>query len=235
MRAVTQGRENSGKFLFSPYLNRCDRATVVNSHIPCTYHAHNQYKNIAPRKKDKHTRAAAARSGQKAMTLAKAMKIVASPGRSLLKFLTLDEVLEVFDRVLVRVFEKDPVCSMMINIFANQFYSIRHLRYLNNMAISGKLWETVLDAVDEELTFATAEFPEQTQDFLKPFVKLFSLGVSQFHGIRSGALSAEWLDFLLEDESVEIIQELDGRLIDFLDSLCRDVKTIFEVMPYIKT
>jgi len=43
------------------------------------------------------------------------------------------------------------------------------------------------------------------------------------------------LDFLLADESVKIIQELDGRLIDFLDSLCRDVKTIFEVMPYIKT
>jgi len=93
------------------------------------------------------------------MTLAKLMNFVAKPGRSLLKLLTLDDVLDGFDRVLVRVFEKDPVCSMMINILANQFYSIRHLRYLNNMAISGKLWETVLDAVDEELSFATAEFP----------------------------------------------------------------------------
>lgn len=200
-----------------------------------SYHANTQYNNVAPRKRDKHTRAAAARSGQKAMTLAKVMNFVTKPGRSLLKLLTLDDVLDGFDRVLVRVFEKDPVCSMMINIFANQFYSIRHLRYLNNMAISGKLWETVLDAVDEELSFATSEFPEQTQDFLKPFVKLFSLGVSQFHGIQSGAVSGEWLDFLLEDESVKIIQELDGRLIDFLDSLCRDVKTIFEIMPYIKT
>jgi len=193
------------------------------------------YQNIAPRKKDKHTRAAAARSGQKAMTLAKLFKIVATPGRSILKLLTKDDVLDMFDRVLVRVFEKDPVCSMMINIFANHFYSIRHLRYLNNMAITGKLWETVLDAVDEELSFATAEFPEQTQEFLKPFVKLFSLGVSQFHSIQSGAVSGDWLDFLLEDESVKLIQELDGRFIDFLESLCRDVKTIFEVMPYIKT
>jgi hypothetical protein len=194
-----------------------------------------QYNNIAPRKKDKHTKAAAARSGQKAMNLAKVMKIIATPGRSLLHLLTLDDVLDLFDRVLVRVFEKDPVCSMMINIFATQFYSIRHLRYLNNMPISGKLWETVLDAVDEELSFATSDFPEQTQDFIKPFVKLFSLGVSQFHDIQSGAISAEWLDFLLEDESVVIIQELDRRLIDSLDSFCRDVKTIFEVMPYIKT
>ena len=194
-----------------------------------------QHKNIAPRKRDKHTRAAAARSGQKAMTLAKVMNIAATPGRSILKLLTNDDVLNIFDRVLVRVFEKDPVTSMMINIFANHFYSIRHLRYLNNMAISGKLWETVLDAVDEELSFATAEFPEHTQDFLKPFVKLFSLGVSQFHSIQDGAVSGEWLDFLLEDDSVKIIQELDGRLIDFLDSLCRDVKTLFEVMPYIKT
>jgi hypothetical protein len=169
------------------------------------------------------------------MTLAKLLKIVATPGRSILKLLTKDDVLDMFDRVLVRVFEKDPVCSMMINIFANHFYSIRHLRYLNNMAITGKLWETVLDAVDEELSFATAEFPEQTQEFLKPFVKLFSLGVSQFHSIQSGAVSGDWLDFLLEDESVKLIQELDGRFIDFLESLCRDVKTIFEVMPYIKT
>ena len=197
--------------------------------------AHTQYKNIVPKKKDKHTRAAAARSGQKAMTLAKVMKIVATPGRSLLKLLTLDDTLELFDRVLVRGFEKDPVCSMMINIFATHFYSIRHLRYLSNMTISGKLWETVLDAVDEELSFATSNFPKQTQDFIKPFAKLFSLGVSQFHDIQSGAVSAEWLDFLLEDEAVMIIQELDRSLIDSLDSFCRDVKTIFEVMPYIKT
>lgn len=188
-----------------------------------------------PRKRDKHTRAAAARSGQKAMTLAKVMKIVATPSRSLLKLLTHDDVLDHFDRVLLRVFEKDPLCSMTINIFATHFYSVRHLRYLNNMSISGKLWETVLDAVDEELNFAISTIPKQTQDFLKPFVKLFSLGVSQFHDIQSGAVTAEWLDFLLEDESVKIIQELDRRLIDFLDSFCRDVKTIFEVMPYIKT
>lgn len=207
----------------------------MNAISRSAYDSSTQYQSVAPRKRDKHTRAAAARSGQKAMTLAKLMKIIATPGRSILTLLTKDDVLDVFDRVLVRVFEKDPVCSMMINIFANHFYSIRHLRYLNNMAITGKLWETVLDAVDEELSFATAEFPEQTQDFLKPFVKLFSLGVSQFHRIQSGAVSGEWLDFLLEDESVKLIQELDGRFIDFLDSLCRDVKTIFEVMPYIKT
>ena len=194
-----------------------------------------QYRNLAPRKKDKKSRAAAARNGQKVIKFAKFMKIMASPGRSVLRILTYDEVLDVFSRILVRVFQKDPVCSMMINIYAFNFQTIRHLRTLNNMAIAGKLWETVLDAVDEELNFAMSEIPEQTKYFIEPLVKLFSLGVAKFHSIQSGGVNADWLDFLMEDEAVKIIQEMDMKFIDCLDAFCKDVKQVFEVLPYIKT
>jgi len=64
------------------------------------------------------------------------MKIVASPGRSFLRVLTKDEVLVHFDRVLMRIFEKDPHYSMVINIYAFNFESIRHLRTLNNLSVS---------------------------------------------------------------------------------------------------
>ena len=163
------------------------------------------------------------------------MKIVASPGRSFLRLLAADDVLELFDRVLLRVFDNDPECSMMINIHAFNFRSLRHLRTLNNMTIAGKLWETVLDAIDEELTFVTSELPDQTKYFIDPFIKLFSLGVAKFHSIQSGDSNADWLDFLMEEDAVKIIQDLDMKIIDCLDSFCKDVKQLFEVMPYIKT
>lgn len=152
-----------------------------------------------------------------------------------MRLLTNDEVLSLFDRVLLRVFDKDPVCSTVINIYASNFNSIRHLRTLNNMSVAGKLWETVLDAIDEELSFATSEIPEQTKYFVEPIVKLFSLGVSQFHFTQSGGSTSDWLNFLMEDEAVEIIQELDYKLIDSLESLCNDIKQVVEVLPYIKT
>ncbi|KAL7542915.1 hypothetical protein ACHAXR_012357 [Thalassiosira sp. AJA248-18] len=193
------------------------------------------YKNLAPTKKDRKSKAAAARNGQKMVNFAKIMKVIASPGRSFMRLLARDEALSLFDRILVRVFEKDPHCSSVINIYAFNFDSIRHLRTLNNMSIAGKLWETVLDAIDEELTFATSEIPDQTKYFIEPIVKLFSLGVSQFHSIQSGGSTADWLEFLMEDDSVEIIQELDYKLIDSLEALCNDIKQVVQVLPYIKT
>lgn len=193
------------------------------------------YKNLAPRKRDHKSRAAANRNTQKAVNFAKLMKVVASPGRSLLRLLTLDDVLLVFDRILVRVFEKDPHCSMVINIWASTFHSIRHLRTLNNMEISGRLWKTVLDAIDEELSFAISEIPQATKDFVEPFVKLFSLGVSQFHLIQSGSSNDDWLDFLLADDAVGIIEELDLKFIASLEGFCKDIKQVVQVLPYIKT
>ena len=169
------------------------------------------------------------------INFAKLMKIIASPGRSIMRLLTYDDVLSLFDRVLVRVFEKDPLCSTVINIYAFNFDSVRHLRTLNNMPIAGKLWTTVLDAIDEELTFATSEVPEQTKYFLEPFVKLFSLGVAQFHLSQRGGSFADWLDFLMEEDAVKIIQDLDMKFIDSLETLCNDIKQVVQVLPYIKT
>jgi len=193
------------------------------------------YKHLAPRKKDRKSKAAAARNVAKMTKFAKVVKVIATPGRSMMRLLTRDSVLEIFDRVLVRVFEKDPLCSMVINIYAANFETLRHLRTLNNMPIAGKLWETVLDAIDEELTFATSEIPEQTKYFIEPFVKLFSLGVAQFHSIQRGTCSADWLEFLMEDEAVSIIQELDFKLIESLEAICTDIKQVVQVLPYIKT
>jgi hypothetical protein len=163
------------------------------------------------------------------------MKILASPGRSFLRLLASDDVLDLFGRVLLRIFDNDPECSMMINIYAFNFESLRYLRTLNNMAVSAKLWKTILDAIDEELTFILSEVPDQTKYFVEPFIKLFSLGVAKFHCIQSGDSNADWLDFLMEEDAVKIIQELDMKLIDCLDSFVKDVKQLFEVMPYIKT
>ena len=106
---------------------------------------------------------------------------------------------------------------------------------LGSVSIAAKLWETVLDAVDEELTFASSDIPEQTKYVIEPFIKLFSLGVSQFHIIQRGGSNADWLNFLMEEEAVQILQELDYKLIDSLEALCNDVKQVVQVLPYIKT
>jgi hypothetical protein len=182
------------------------------------------------------SKAAARRTEAKALRFAKLIKILAAPGRSVLRLLTSDDILELFDRVLLRVFDHNQECSMMINIFAfSNFRSMRDMRTLNNMAIVGRLWATILDACDEELSFVMSEIPESQKYFLDPFVKLFSLGVAKFHCIQSGRSNADWLDFLMEEDAVKIIQDLDMKLIDCLDSFCKDVKQLFEVMPYIKT
>ena len=191
------------------------------------------YTQLAPRKRDRKSKAAAARNAAKMENFAQIMKVIASPGRSMTRLLTRDFVLERIDRVLVRVFEKDPLCSMVINIYAANFASVRHLRILNNLPIAGKIWETVLDAIDEELTFATSEIPEQTKYFIEPFVKLFSLGVAQFHCIQRGESSADWLEFLMEEEAVSIIQELDFKLIESLEALCTDIKQVFQVCMFL--
>ena len=169
------------------------------------------------------------------MRFAKFMKILASPGRSFLRLLAADDVLELFGRVLLRVFSHDPECSMMINIYAFNFESLRYLRTLNNMAISAKLWGTILDAIDEELSFILSEIPEQTKYFVEPLIKLFSLGVAKFHCIQSGDSNADWLEFLLEEDAVKLIHEMDLKIIDCMDAFCKDVKQLVEVMPYIKT
>jgi hypothetical protein len=61
------------------------------------------------------------------------------------------------------------------------------------------------------------------------------LGVAHFHSVLSGSTTADWLDFLMDDEAVTIIQELDFKLIRSLEALCNDIREVFQVLPYINT
>jgi len=188
------------------------------------------YNTMAPRAQ--HSYEAAARNGKKFTLLAKTLKLFATPGRSILTFLTQDDVLETIERVLVRVFEKETEASRIVNIYSWNFRTLRHLRILNNMAICGKLWDPVLDAANEEFSWAVSRAPPNTQTYFKPISKLFSLGVARFHELRSPDISAEWLDFLTEAESVKIIQELDVNLMRFLSNFCKDVEEMMDILPY---
>ena len=74
--------------------------------------------------------------------------------------------------------------------------------------------------------------PENAQDLLIPLSSLFSLCVVQFHKIGEGDLTTHWLDFLMEEEAVAIIHDIDLKLILMLESFARDVNEMMVVLPY---
>ena len=100
------------------------------------------------------------------------------------------------------------------------------------MTISGALWMPLIDAADAEFSWAVSRMPDNAKDFLSPIANLVSLGVAQFHKIKQGDLTVDWLDFLLEDEAVRIIHDIDMKLILALESLSHDVKETMVVLPY---
>jgi hypothetical protein len=53
--------------------------------------------------------------------------------------------------------------------------------------------------------------------------------------MTTGDLNADWLDFLTGQEAVKIIQELDIKLIEAIESFCQDIKDALLVLPYYKT
>lgn len=178
---------------------------------------------------------AAYRNGKKLTFLAKTLKVLATPSRSLLVLLTNDDILGILERILVRVFERDKVAPQIVNIYCWNFRTLRHLRLLSNMSLVGILWSPVLDAADEEFSWATSVSPPQTQEYIAPLAKLFSLGVARFHEIQraDSNVSLDWIDFLVEDDAVKIIQELDSALRVFLQHLSDDVKEMMSILPYV--
>ena len=90
----------------------------------------------------------------------------------------------------------------------------------------------LLDAADTELNWFVSQLPEGTQEYLVPLSRLFSLCISDFHKISNGDLTTDWLDFLMEEEAVNLIHELDMKLILALESFSRDVKEMLFVLPY---
>jgi hypothetical protein len=59
---------------------------------------------------------AAYRNGKKLTFLAKTLKILATPSRSLLVLLTNNDILGILERILVRVFERDKEAPQIVNI-----------------------------------------------------------------------------------------------------------------------
>lgn len=175
---------------------------------------------------------ATTRNRQMLAALAQAMKWMASPRQFFLTFLRSDDVLELIERILVRVFRHDNCASRTLAIHASNFQSLRQLRMLKDFTIAGKLWIPILDAADEELQFAVSNMPENARDLMVPLSRLFSLCVAQFHKLGAGDLTADWLNFLTEDEAVELINEIDMKLILGIEAACKDVKTVMVVLPY---
>lgn len=157
---------------------------------------------------------------------------LASPRRSLLKFICQDDVFETLERVLVRVFNRHKDASRMLTIHASNFQTVRQLRMLKDFSFAAKLWMPLLDAADAEFTWNVSRMTGKTQDLLLPVSKLFTMYVAQCHKIADGDLTVDWLDFLMEDEGVKLIREIDMKLITLVEAFCRDVKEFMVVLPY---
>jgi hypothetical protein len=160
------------------------------------------------------------------------LQLLASPRKAILRLFLEDYFLDILERVLVRVFGTQESASRMLTIHSSNFHTLRQFRMLKDFTIAGKFWIPLLDAADEEFSWAVSKLPENAKEYLSPLSSLFSLCVVQFHKINSGDLTKDWLDFLLEDEAIDIIHELDMKLILALESFSRDVKETMLVLPY---
>lgn len=190
------------------------------------------YQNLAPRQRNQE---AVQRSGNTVIWFAKLMNWAARPKQSILKLIMKDEVLEVFERILTRVFSNNKEITQMINIHAFNFRSFRSLRMLLNMEISGKLWIPLLDAADEEFSWAVGAMPPNTKEFIEPIAKLFSLGVANFRELKPSEIAGDWLNFLTVEPAVTLIHELDMKLVLCTEGFCKDVKETVNILPYYKS
>jgi hypothetical protein len=175
---------------------------------------------------------AAARNNEKLALLGYLIQSMAAPRRSALRIFCRDDTLELLERILVRTYCKEEVATRMLVIHAANFHSLRHLRMLKDFSVSGRIWIPLLDAANEELTSFVSALPANSKGIVRPLSILFSLCVAQFHKINDGDLSKDWLAFLLEEESVQIIQEIDMLLILALESFSRDIREMMTVLPY---
>lgn len=124
--------------------NAAVTSEIINEEMRKQYHKIGLliYQTMAPRFANNNE--AALRNGQKFTLVAKAIKLMATPARSALSLLTNDEILELIERLLMRVFEKDEEAVQVINIYSWSFRTLRHLRILVNIAVVGTLWAPIL-------------------------------------------------------------------------------------------
>ncbi len=176
---------------------------------------------------------AAARNNKKVEGLLKVIQVFANPWKAFLELFLQESVLEMMERILVRAFSKDELASQMLNIHCANFQSIRRFRMLKDFTVAGKLWLPLLDAADEEFSWAVSKLPVNAQEYLSPISSLFSLCVVQFHTMDvEGDLTKDWLNFMMEDEAATIIHALDMKLILALEQFSRDVNDTMVVLPY---
>lgn len=178
------------------------------------------------------SKSAAARNNEKVTHFLMILQLLASPRKAILKLFLKDSFLDVLERILVRVFGTQDSASRMLTIHSSNFQTLRQFRMLKDFTIAGKFWIPLLDAADEEFSWAVSQLPDNAKEYLSPLSSLFSLCVVQFHKINSGDLTKDWLDFLLEDETIDIIHDIDMKLILALESFSRDVKETMLVLPY---
>eukprot|EP00546_Thalassionema_frauenfeldii_P003631 CAMPEP_0178935276 /NCGR_PEP_ID=MMETSP0786-20121207/24431_1 /TAXON_ID=186022 /ORGANISM="Thalassionema frauenfeldii, Strain CCMP 1798" /LENGTH=1600 /DNA_ID=CAMNT_0020613357 /DNA_START=111 /DNA_END=4914 /DNA_ORIENTATION=+ len=175
---------------------------------------------------------AADRNQEKLAYFAKFLKWLASPARSLLRLIKHDSTLEILQGILIRVFRNDPAASQMITIHASNMTTLRDLRMLSDFAIFGKVWKPLLEAADEEFVWAVSRMPESSREVMDPLSQLFSLGVAQFHKVGGSDLTSDWMDFLLQEEAIKLIHEIDVKLILAVESVSKDFKDVMVVLPY---
>jgi len=204
-----------------------DESSRVHIHKTIMFIYSNMNANTSPAGEN-----AATHYGKKLAALATTMQWMSSPRRAFLTVLRSDAVLELMERLLVRVFRHDSFASRMLTIHASNFTSLRQLRMLKDFTIAGKLWLPILDAANDELHFAVSNMPVNARDLAVPLSQLFSLCVSQFHKLGDGDLTADWLKFLMEDEAVKLINEIDVKLILAVEAACKDIQEVMVVLPY---
>lgn len=176
---------------------------------------------------------AGARNNEKVAHFALFIQCLASPKRSFLKIFLEDGMHNTIERILVRVFQDEVGAARMLSIHAQNFHSLRQFRMLKDFTIAGKkFWMPLLDAADAELTLIVSRMPEGTKEYIGPLSKLFSLCIVEFHKISDGDLTNHWLDFFMEEEAINIIHDIDMKLILALESFSRDVREMMIVLPY---
>jgi len=177
---------------------------------------------------------AESKEGGSFVSIAKIMKWIAAPRRTLLQLLKRDDILDLLERVLVRCFGNKEEETQMLNIYAFNFHSFRQMMVLKNMAVASSLWLQLAETAHNEFTWFVSRFPDNhLRELGTQLAQLFGLGILHMRSIFSGrADAADWLDFLMEANAIQIIQEMDQKIVSVVEEVCNDIKSTLDVMPY---
>ena len=120
---------------------------------------------------------------------------------------------------------------LLCRIFANQFLPPR-LETQTAPQITANLWTHILETAHAEFTWSVSRMSDnQFRYFGKQACKIFALGILHFKTLRSGD-PGDWMDFLMEENAAQIIQEIDRKVVSMIESFCNDVKATMEILPY---